>query len=105
MAQGVWERIRRGGPPAVAGVILVVLAMVGDVLVFAGYRLPVQISRPSGVALALIALVLILAAVRRLNSRRPAVGLLGQAEVDRWFLPLLGLGLSCIALGLLMGPR
>jgi hypothetical protein len=33
------------------------------------------------------------------------VGLLGQAEVDRWFLPLLGLGLSCIALGLLMGSR
>ena len=105
MAQGIWERIRRGGPPAVAGVVLVLLATVGDVLVLAGYHLPVQISRVSGVALSLIAVVLILAAVRRLNSRRPAAGLLGQAEVDRWFLPLLGLGLSCIALGLLMGPR
>jgi hypothetical protein len=105
MVQGVWERIRRGGPPAVAGVVLVLLATVGDVLVLGGYRLPVQTSRPSGVALALIALVLVLAAVRRLNSRRPAAGLLGQAEVDRWFLPLLGLGLLCIALGLLLGPR
>jgi hypothetical protein len=105
MTQGIWERIRRGGPPAVAGVVLVLLAMVGDVLVLAGYRLPVQISRLSGVALALIALVLVVAAAGRLRNRRPAAGLLSQAEVDRWFLPLLGLGLSCIALGLLMGPR
>jgi hypothetical protein len=105
MARGIWERIRSGGPPAVAGLVLVLLAMVGDVLVLAGYRFPVQVSRPSGIALSLIAIVLVLAAAGRLRSHRSTADLPGQAGLDRWFLPLLGLGLSCIAAGLLMGPR
>jgi hypothetical protein len=87
-------------------VLLLLLAAVGDVLVLAGYRLPLEVSRPSRIALAPIALVLVLAALGRLSSRRPAAtGLLSQAEVDRWFLPLLGLGLSCVTVGLLTGPR
>lgn len=60
-----------------AGLVLVLLAMVGDVLV--------------------------LAANGRLRSRRTAAGLLGETEVDRCSPPLLGLGLACVALGWLMG--
>jgi hypothetical protein len=91
------------GPPTLAGLVLVLLARVGDVLVLAGYRFPVEISRPSGIALSLIAVVLVLAPNGRLRSRRTAAGLLGETEVDRWFPPLLGLGLSCGTLGWLMG--
>lgn len=61
-----------------AGLVLVPLAMVGDVPVLPAYG--------------------------RLRSRRTAAGLLGETEVDRWFLPPLGLGLSCVTLGWLMGP-
>jgi hypothetical protein len=64
--------------PTLAGLVPVLLARVGDVLVLA----------PNG----------------RLRSRRTAAGLLGETEVDRWSPPLLGLGLSCGALGWLMGP-
>jgi hypothetical protein len=47
----LWVRIRRGGPQAVAGHILMLLALVASVLGLAGYSFPVQISQSAWVAL------------------------------------------------------
>jgi hypothetical protein len=46
----VWVRIRRGGPLAVAGRILMLFAVVADALGLAGYSFPVEASQSSRVA-------------------------------------------------------
>jgi hypothetical protein len=105
MIRDSWNRIRAGGPPTIAGLALLLLASIGNVLGLAGYRFPVEASRASRVALALIALVLVVAAAGRLASRQSTANRPDQATVDRWFPLLLGLGLSCVTVGLLLSPR
>jgi formate hydrogenlyase subunit 3/multisubunit Na+/H+ antiporter MnhD subunit len=105
MARDVWNRIRAGGPPAVAGLALLLLAAVGDVLVLAGVRFAVQADRASRLILVLLALVPLLAAGARSRSSKPIVDRPAQARVDGWFLLLLGLSLACVTASLLLGPQ
>jgi hypothetical protein len=56
----LWVRFRRGGPAAVAGHILMLLAAVGGGLALAGYSFPVQISQSSWVALWRVGFALLL---------------------------------------------
>ena len=58
----VWARIRRGGPPAMAGLILMLLAAVGDGLGLAGYSFPAAVSQRSRDALWRVAIALVLLA-------------------------------------------
>jgi hypothetical protein len=105
MAQDIWNRIRAGGPPAIVGLVFLLLAGVGDVLVLAGVRVPLQADRAPRVVLALLALVLMLAYVGRLVIRQSALDHPDQATVDGWLPLLLGSSLACVAAGLLLSHR
>ena len=102
MVQDYWNRIRAGGPPAIAGLVLLLLAGVGDTLALAGVRFPLQADRASRDALAKLGLVLTLAGVGRLVIRQSTRDRPDQTTVDPWFLLLLGLGMACNTAGLLL---
>src|SRR5262245_60082660 len=115
MVQGVWPRIRRG-PPAVAGTILVLLAVVGGGLGLAGYRLPtqMQLGQNPRLALAWVALLVglsgaalalaevVVAAGRAIRDHR---AMPDRPQTRPWFLMLLGLSMLLFTMGLLTSPR
>jgi hypothetical protein len=105
MVQDSWNRIRAGGPPGVAGLVLLLLAGVGFMLVLAGVRVPLQADQAPRVVLALLALVLMLAYVGRLVIRHSTLDRPDQARVDGWLPLLLGSSLACVAAGLLLSHR
>jgi hypothetical protein len=99
-----WNRIRVGGPPAIAGLMLSLLASVGYVLIVAGVRFPMDAGLAQRAVLAVIGLVLALANVGwwviRPTLKRP-----DQITVDRWRLLLLGGSLTCVAASMLLSHR
>ena len=104
MVRDSWNRVRAGGPPAVAGLILLLLAGVGFALVLAGVRVPLQADRAPRAVLALLGLLLMPAFAGRLVIRQATLDRPDQATVDGW-LPLLGSSLACVAAGLLLSHR
>jgi hypothetical protein len=105
MIQDSWNRIRGGGPLAIAGLVVLLLAGVGFVLVLAGVRFPLQADRAPRVVLALLGLVLMLAYVGRLVVRQSTLDRPDQATIDGWLPLLLGSSLACVAAGLLLSHR
>jgi len=100
-----WNRVRAGGPPAVAGLILLLLAGVGFALVLAGVRVPLQADRAPRAVLALLGLLLMPAFAGRLVIRQATLDRPDQAAVDGWLPLLLGSSLACVAAGLLLSHR
>jgi hypothetical protein len=100
-----WNRIRVGGPPATAGLVLLLLAGVGYVLVLAGVRFPIEAGLAPRAVLGLLGLVLALASFRWWVIRPPTLDRPGRATVARWRLLLLGLSQTCITAALLLSHR
>jgi hypothetical protein len=111
----VWVRIRRGGPPAVAGRILMLFAAAGSGLGLAGYSFPVEVSQSSRDALwrVVIALVLlafavvvadvVVAAAAQIRDRRSSAD--HPVRVRPWVLVLMGLGMLLTVVGPLTSPQ
>jgi hypothetical protein len=111
----VWVRIRRGGPPAVAGTVLMLLAAVGARLGLASYSFPVAVSQSLRdalwwVAIALVALAfavvvadIVVAAAAQLRDRRASAD--HPVQVRPWMLLLMGLGMLLTVVGSLTSPQ
>ena len=108
----LWVRIRRGGPLAVSGLILMLLAAIGDGLDLAGYGFPVHVSEslrdalwrvafaPLLLAVAIAVVDVVVAAVAQIRS-----GADQQVQVRPCTQLLLGLAMLLTTVALLTTPH